>query len=165
MEFDISKNLVLGYVMKFSKTLIFLGVATILSGCLSPTPRLVGDNRTGAATIATPSTFGVTTITTRSSQTACTEPRPNASVESALAANADLTAQQVDALVKAQVAAGSKVGASSEFESVEFLAHGLFGICQLASSGAISDGGADDLVKVVIEQAARISEPSTEGQN
>ncbi len=144
--------------MKRFKSAVFMYAMTLVAAC--DQPRLIGQNQTGASVAVTPSTFGVTSITTRdekgSGQTACTEPRPNASLEAAIAGNADITAEQVDALIKAQGAAGRRVGASAEFESVEFLAHGLFGICQLVASGTLKDTEAKTLVEALINKASAL---------
>ncbi len=140
-----------------------MSALTLSAACTQPMPKMIGDNssnRTGASIAVTPSTFGVTSITTRgadgSGQVACTEPRPNASLESAIAGNANVRAEQVQALVEAQGAAGSAIGASAEFERVEFLAHGIFGICQLAASGVLKEGEAKALVEAVVNQSAQL---------
>jgi hypothetical protein len=126
-----------------------------LSACQSPRPIEVGSNQTGAALIATPSTYGATTVTVSGGeQRACTEPRPNASLASALSANANLEAKEVQAAIEGAAKAGAAVGASYEFESVEFLAHGLFGVCQLLASGAITPSEAKQLADKVIDKAS-----------
>ncbi len=130
-----------------------------LAACTGPEPVLVGDtNPTGAAVIATPSTYGVTTLTTtQGSQRACTEPRPNASLASIIGGEANLNSQEIRTVIDAAGSGGVTVGESNEFESVEFLAHGLFGICQLAASGAIDQVTAIAMVRELVETAGRMS--------
>ncbi len=138
--------------------LISFGFIALLAlmACTAPQPKVVGANRTGAALVATPSTFGATTFTV-GKQIACTEPRPNASIDTSLFAQANLNAEQIKAIVDASGGAGTKIGESEEFERVEFLSHGLFGICQLAASGAIEEGQVSELVKQLITSSAAVS--------
>ena len=137
-----------------SVTALVVG-ACVVSACTGPRPVLVGNNETGAAAIATPSTYGMTTLTT-GQQRACTEPRPNASLTSALVGELELTPAQAQTLVNAQASGGIAIGASTEFESVEFLSHGLFGICQLLAANVIDQFTALSLTQSLITEASKL---------
>ena len=158
---------------------ISAAICSVLLAC-APKPvmlgnKILGNNVTGAAVAATPATFGVTSITTGGAQMACTEPRPSAAIEITRAASGalegDLDVEQKTALIAGLTglaASVQNIEEVSEYESVEFISHGLFGICQIYAGmdGFPSDDGLrvlEMLVSELILQASSLgSSPTTD---
>jgi hypothetical protein len=132
-------------------------------------PEVYEVGKTGAAIVTTPSTQGITSVSP-DNQTVCTEPRPSASVEFANAATANANANVnqtgdkanvVTAAIATSLAEAAKVGTTLEFERVEFLSHGLFGLCQVLTSPAGSQMTADQvsaLVTAIVERSSSLPE-------
>ncbi len=135
-------------------------------------PRVLDSGGTGAAIATTPSTFGITSVSP-AGQVVCTEPRPSASAEFASAASGEAQAsvdgsennlaaiREAEAKIAGSIAEIAKVGATVEFERVEFLSHGLFGICQLLTTEVGRGLTAADLrsmVETVVEASTTLSE-------
>ncbi len=152
-------------------------ITVVLAACQAGNdPQVLDSGGTGAAIAVTPSTFGLTSISPNN-QAVCTEPRPSAGSQFASAANAvaegsvagdeggaaigaNLTAiRQADAKIAGAVQQIAAIDAADEFERVEYLSHGLFGLCQLMTTKpgqTLTGAQVETLIEAVVDASKSI---------